>query len=139
LAYERLRAEYDAAFDRLRAAVWKLRAITQELSSDKMAEEAARQRVDQALGLYRECRNNLAGFLISHQPAGKPAVSVGSQPLGVGTPGIDRRAAGSDDGAFGRRNEVQVLSYRLWEEAGRPIGSPDEHWYRAEGMLRNGQ
>ena len=81
MAYERLRAEYDAAFDRLRAAVWKLRAITQELSSDKMAEEAARQRVDQALGLYRECRNNLAGFLISHQPAGKPAVSVGSQPL----------------------------------------------------------
>ena len=139
MAYERLRAEYDAAFDRLRAAVWELRSITQELSSDRIAEEAARQCVDQALGLYRECRNNLADFLTSRQPAGKPAVSVGSQPLGVWTPGIDRRAAGSDDDAFGRRNEVQVLAYRLWEKAERPIGSPDEHWYRAEVMLRNGQ
>jgi len=54
--------------------------ITQELSSDKIAEEAARQRVDQALGLYGEYRNNLADFLISRQLAGKPAVSVGSQP-----------------------------------------------------------
>jgi hypothetical protein len=139
LAYERLRAEYDAAFDRLRTAVWELRSITQELSPDKIAEEAARQRVDQALSLYRECRNNLADFLALRQAAGKPAVSVGSQPPGVGTPGIDRRAAGSDDGALGHRDEVQVLSYRLWEEAGRPIGSPDEHWYRAEEMLRNGQ
>jgi len=81
LAYERLRAEYDAAFDRLRAAVWKLRAITQELSSDKVAEEAARQRVDQALGVYGECRNNLADYLLSRQLAGRPPVSVGSQPL----------------------------------------------------------
>jgi hypothetical protein len=76
--YEGLRAGYDAAFDRLRSAVWELQSITQELSSDKVAEEAARQRVDQALGLYRERRNNLAGFLASCQPAGRPTVFVGS-------------------------------------------------------------
>ena len=65
-AYERLRAEYDAEFGRLRTAAWELRLITQEASSDKVAEEAARQRVDQALGLYRKRRNNLAEFLTSH-------------------------------------------------------------------------
>lgn len=108
--YERLRAGYDAAFDRLRSAVWELQSITQELSSDKTAEEAARQRFDQALGHYRECRNNLADFLTSCQPAGRPAVSVGSQPLGVWTTEMDRRAAGSHDGAFGRRGEVQALA-----------------------------
>ena len=134
--YEGLRAESDAEFGRLRTAVWELRLITQEPSSDKVAEEAARQRVDLALGLYRERRNNLADFLTSRQPVGKPAASVASPPLGVRTMRIDLRAAGSDDGAFGRRNEVRVLAYRLWEEVGCPIGRPDEHWYRAEEMLR---
>jgi hypothetical protein len=67
--YEELRTEYDAGFGRLRTAVWELRLITQEPSSDKVAEEAARQRVDLALGLYRDRRNNLADFLTSRQPA----------------------------------------------------------------------
>ena len=77
--YEGLRAEYDAEFGRLRTAVWELRLITQDPSSDKVAEEAARQRVDQALGLYRERRNNLADFLTSRQPARRPNSYVDSQ------------------------------------------------------------
>ena len=137
--YRRLRAEYDAAFDRLRAAHWELRSIRRQLSPDKMAEEAACERVDQAMGVYRACRTNLADFLISRQPAGRPAASAGSQPPGVRTVGIDRRAAGSKDSALGRRDEVQVLAHRLWEDAGRPMGSADAHWYRAEEMLRSGQ
>lgn len=137
--YEALRAEYDAAFGGLRAAVWELQSITQGLSLDKLAGEAERQRVDQALGRYRECRNNLVGFLISHQSAGRPTAYVDSQPPSICTPGMDRRAAGSDDGAFDRGGEVQVLAFHLWEKAGRPIGSPDENWYRAEEMLRSGQ
>jgi hypothetical protein len=28
------------------------------------------------------------------------------------------------------------LAYQLWENAGRPWGNSDEHWYRAEAMLR---
>ena len=137
--YGRLRAEYDAAFDRLRAAHGELRSIRQQLSPDKMAEEAARQRVDQAMGVYRARRENLADFLISRQPPGKPAVPVGSQPPGVWTVGIDRRAAVSKDSAPGCGDEVRVLAHRLWEDAGRPMGSADAHWYRAEEMLRSGQ
>jgi len=139
LDYGRLRAEYDAAFYRLRRADWELRSIRQQLSPDKTDEEAARQRVDQAMGVYRACRENLADFLISRQPVGKPAVPMGSQPLGVWTVGINRRAAVSSDTALGRRHEVQVLAHRLWEETGRPLGSADAHWYRAEEMLRSGQ
>ena len=139
LEYERLRAEYDAAFVRLLAAVGELRSITQQLSPDKTAEQAARRRGDQAMGVYHECRDKLAGFLVSLQPAGRSAASMDSKPVGVWMMGTNQRAAGSDDGAFGRRDEVQVLAYRLWERAGRPIGSPDEHWYRAEELLRSGQ
>jgi hypothetical protein len=32
--------------------------------------------------------------------------------------------------------ELKRLAYRLWEESGRPAGNPEEHWYRAEAMLR---
>lgn len=139
LDYGRLRAEYDAAFDRLRVAHWELQSIRQQLSPDKMAEEAARQRADQAMGVYRACRTRLADFLISRQPVGRPAVWVSAQPLGVWTVGIDRRAAGSKDSAPGRRDEVQDLAHRLWEDAGRPMGSADAHWYRAEEILRSGR
>ena len=27
--------------------------------------------------------------------------------------------------------EVQHIAYRLWQERGSPIGSPDEDWFRA--------
>ncbi len=139
LQYERLRAEYDAAFASLRAAVGELRSITQQLSPDKTAEQAARRRVDQAMGVYHECRDKLAGFLVSRPPAGRSAASVDSKPAGVWMMGTNQRAAGSDAGAFGRGDQVQVLAYRLWERAGRAIGRPDEHWYRAEELLRSGK
>jgi hypothetical protein len=132
LDYGRLRAEYDAAFDRLRAADWELRSIRQQLSPDKMVEEAARQRVEQAMDVYRACRTNIADFLLSGQPAG-------SQHRGIRTARIDRRAAGSKDSAPGCGDEVHVLAHRLWEDAGRPMGSADAHWYRAEELLRSGQ
>ena len=28
--------------------------------------------------------------------------------------------------------QIESLAYRLWEKRGRPLGSPDEDWYRAE-------
>ena len=126
------RAEYDAGFDGLRAAHWELRSIGQQLSPDKMDEEAARQRVEQAMDVYRACRTNIADFLLSGQPAG-------SQHRGIRTAGIDRRTAGSKDSDPGCGDEVRVLAHRLWEDDGRPMGSADEHWYRAEEMLHSGQ
>jgi hypothetical protein len=32
--------------------------------------------------------------------------------------------------------EIAVLAYHLWEERGRPIGSPEEDWSRAENEIR---
>jgi hypothetical protein len=31
---------------------------------------------------------------------------------------------------------VAVLAYQFWEERGRPEGSPEEDWYRAERELQ---
>ena len=33
------------------------------------------------------------------------------------------------------RETIQRLAYRLWEERGRPIGSPEVDWRRAEQEL----
>jgi hypothetical protein len=30
---------------------------------------------------------------------------------------------------------IAELAYRFWEERGRPEGSPDEDWYRAEVIV----
>ena len=33
--------------------------------------------------------------------------------------------------------EVKALAHHLWEEAGRPVGRPEEHWYKAEALIRS--
>jgi hypothetical protein len=32
---------------------------------------------------------------------------------------------------------VERLAYQLWEERGRPLGSPDQDWFRAEQVLQH--
>jgi hypothetical protein len=32
-------------------------------------------------------------------------------------------------------NEIERFAYELWEERGRPLGSPDVDWFRAEATL----
>jgi hypothetical protein len=126
--YERLRAEYNAAFARLRAEESRLRASGKQGPVDAIAEGA--------MAAYRECREKLARFLISIRPSGESEASVDLQTVSGWMTGRERRAPDSAEGTGGFEAEVQALAYRLWEEAGRPIGSPQEHWYRAEQLCR---
>ena len=34
-------------------------------------------------------------------------------------------------------NEIATLAYHLWLDSGCPIGSDQEHWFRAEAMLKD--
>jgi hypothetical protein len=34
-------------------------------------------------------------------------------------------------------NEIATVAYQLWLDNGCPMGSDQEHWFRAEAMLRN--
>ena len=34
---------------------------------------------------------------------------------------------------------IAKLAYQLWTERGRPEGSAEEDWYRAQELLRNGR
>lgn len=32
--------------------------------------------------------------------------------------------------------DIEQLAYQFWEERGRPLGSPDEDWFKAEREFR---
>jgi hypothetical protein len=34
-----------------------------------------------------------------------------------------------------QHEQIQKLAYQLWEARGRPLGSPDDDWLRAERVL----
>ena len=34
--------------------------------------------------------------------------------------------------------DTAALAYRLWQERGCPMGSPEEDWFRAESELKHG-
>ena len=36
-----------------------------------------------------------------------------------------------------RHNQIAKLAYQLWEERGRPLGSSEEDWFRAERELNH--
>jgi putative alpha-1,2-mannosidase len=66
-------------------------------------------RLERACEAYHACRERLAGFLASREAVGH----------------------GQDD--------VRRLAHRLWEQAGRPEGQAEQHWYRAEALVRAAQ
>ncbi len=37
------------------------------------------------------------------------------------------------------QTEIARLAYQLWTERGRPDGSADEDWFRAQDLLRSGR
>jgi hypothetical protein len=41
----------------------------------------------------------------------------------------------ADNGLQLRHEEIQVLAYHFWEQRGRPIGTPEIDWFRAEDEL----
>ena len=49
----------------------------------------------------------------------------------------ERRDPMSLDGPL--HHDIEALAYQLWEKRGRPLGSPDEDWYRAQAELNQAQ
>jgi len=119
LDYIRLRTEYDTAFDRLRRAHSELWSIRRQALPDRAAEAAARERFNQEMRTYHSRRDDLASYLLPKQS---------SNP---------RFATELEAGELSRQDQIRALAHRLWEQDGRPVGTPDEYWYRAEEMLRN--
>jgi hypothetical protein len=107
--YSQLRAEYQAAFGEFARCVHMLQSLSAQSGVTEEQLEACRVRVEEALRAYRESRNRLAALILTGE-------------TGEGDRGTVSRAA------------VERLAYHLWEEAGRPAGRAQEHWYLAEQL-----
>jgi len=127
-----LRDAFRDAFQQFSSQVRLLQSLLSDPASEREAIEEARRRVAQAQRSYRESRNLLAQFMLSGGEASAAAV-IRHAP--AHTAASDNKPP-RDGRGFNQRSQVERLAYQLWEEAGRPSGRADEHWYLAERLVQ---
>jgi len=132
-----LRQAYDDVFQQFSLQVRLLQSLTSHSTPDREAVEEARRRVEQAHFAYRESRDLLADFMLSRHAAIRreegQQVVPGHPPAHAET----RHEPQGSEGDLDQRFRVECLAYHLWEEAARPLGKAEEHWYRAERLIHN--
>jgi hypothetical protein len=107
---------YRRAFEDYSQKVQQVQRLTIQPNPDRAAIEEAVLAMEKARLFYSECRDALARQLL---------LSSRKDPL---TPRSDTSSANSQ--------RVRGIAELLWEASGRPEGTADEDWYRAEEILR---
>jgi hypothetical protein len=128
-----LRGTYNETFQHFSLQVRLLQSLMSQPTTDGRAVEEAKRRVEQAHVAYRESRDLLAQFMLSRGEAGAAATSRHAQ---TQTAVIGNRPQ-SGGRELDQESRVERLAYQLWEEADRPAGKAEEHWYRAERLIYN--
>ncbi len=127
-----LREAYEDAFRGFSLKVHLLQSLASQETPDGRAVEEAKRLVEQAHDAYRESRGLLAQFMLLHGEAGAAATRHHT-PAQMAVTGNKPQSGGRESD---QRSRVESLAYQLWEEAGRPPGRAEEHWYRAERLIR---
>jgi len=52
---------------------------------------------------------------------------------------MTRQSQKTDITQLDQQDQIERLAYRNWIDRGRPIGSDQDDWYRAEQELRDGR
>jgi hypothetical protein len=133
---ERLRADYDVAFRNWSAQVRVLQSIDSGDPLDRGAIEQARHWVEEAATIYREKRNVFLNHVIasrSRETARRTGVS-GSSAEAAGLKARPDAVAGAVPTE--EASPVRKLARQFWEEAGRPAGTEQDDWRRAEEILQ---
>jgi hypothetical protein len=131
LLLERLRADCDVAFRNWAAQVRVLQSVSSGDPPDSGAVQQARRWVDEAATIYREKRNLLVEFIMRSPKAAEGAYA----PLGDGDREGPNAGGAAENAPRARTQQVQRLARQIWEESGRPDGTAEEDWYRAEQIL----
>ncbi|MEX2299528.1 MAG: DUF2934 domain-containing protein [Bryobacterales bacterium] len=136
---ERLRADYDVAFRNWSAQVRVLQSIDSGDPLDRGAIEQARHWVEEAAAVYREKRNVFLNHVIasrSRETAHRTGVS-GPSPEVAGSKTRPDAFAGQDRSVpTEEASPVRKLARQIWEEAGRPSGTEQDDWRRAEEIIQ---
>jgi hypothetical protein len=107
-----IEGEYRSAFEDFSRKAQRVQALTENPTGDRNAFETALLELEKAHLAYNEARD---AFVRSLLPA-----SARAQP--------DQRQDHSHD--------VQAIAELLWEGAGRPTGTAEEDWLRAEAIVK---
>ena len=113
---ELLRQAYRDAFRQLEREAIRLARINAQASYDPAETEAALLCLEQARLTYNDTRDTLAAFMMPH------AARQSFWTIPAATLQETRRVKG--------------LAELFWELAGKPQGSADDDWYRAERVVR---
>jgi len=109
--------EYRRAFEEFSEKLRRVQSLTCDLRCDQVALETALLELERARVLYGARRDSLAGqfWPASTRDALAVAPCVFSQP---------------------NENRVRVIAELMWERAGRPDGTAENDWYRAEKIIQ---
>jgi len=127
-----LREAYQNAFREFSLKVHLLQSLASQETPDAREVEEAKLLVEKALDAYRESRGLLAQFMLLHGEAGAAATRRHA-PAQMALTGNKSQSGGRESE---QKSLVERLAYQLWEEAGRPSGRAEEHWYRAERLIQ---
>ena len=108
-------AEYRSAFKDFSRKAQRVQALTENPTGDRKSFETALLELEKAHLAYDEARDALVRSLF-------PSVS----------PSQNRTAANT---AQNHRADVKTIAELLWESAGRPIGTAEDDWQRAEAIV----
>ncbi|HLJ16583.1 MAG TPA: DUF2934 domain-containing protein [Bryobacteraceae bacterium] len=108
--------QYRTAFQEFARNATRVQVLTAQPNPDRTAVEAALVELEKARVTYNQSRDALAQQLLASDAHLLP-----------------RAEPGSESESTGRIKELAEL---LWEVSGRPSGTADHDWYRAEEIVR---
>ncbi|MGB6945007.1 MAG: DUF2934 domain-containing protein [Bryobacteraceae bacterium] len=108
--------EYRSAFEDFSRKAQQVQFLTEHPTGDREAFETALLELEKAHLAYNEARD---AFVRTMLPP-----SAGAQP---------KRGGVRED----HNEDVQAIAELLWEGAGRPTGTAEEDWLRAEAIVKS--
>ena len=105
--------EYRSAFEDFSRKAQRVQLLTEHPTGDRKAFETALLDLEKAHLAYNEARD---AFVRSLLPASQP----------------DAHSKQRQD----HNEDVQAIAELLWEGAGRPTGTAEEDWHRAEAIVK---
>ena len=109
--------EYQKAFEDFAGKVQYVQTLTVQPHVDPKIVEAALLELERAHVHYDQCRDRWAKFLL---PAKNRGLAVEPRP----------------DIEHAHEDCIRIIAGLLWESAGRPEGTADEDWRKAEEIVK---
>ena len=108
--------EYRSAFENFSERAQRVQFLAEHPGGDRNAFETALWELEKAHLAYNQARDAFVRSLL---------------------PRADGAADGGQNYAPNYANDVQTIAELLWESAGRPTGTAEEDWLRAEAIVKS--